>query len=277
MLLNPHLLTLKEILESPLPPVEWDCQPIIPHQRRVIIFGEFGALKSWVLLHLGLHLASGQLWLGKFAIPFPRSVLYIDEEMAEEDLRRRIKQLAGGMESGDSPIEFRAYSRVGITFDRAGARRLQLCLKRESYQPTVIIVESLIRVLEGSENFAWDVAAFWRNVEPILAGGSTLIVSHHMSKSDPSQEGPPRPLRLRARGSSEIIAGSDVAWAVEIVKEGESSKLSCVKTRSSATPKPFTLRIRESARSVTLEIATSPSQKQGVNQLSELLDQPISP
>ena len=246
MIPNPPLLTLKSILETSLPPIEWDCEPIIPHRRRVVVFGEFGALKSWLLLHLGLHLAAGTDWLG-FRIPKPRRVLYIDEEMAEEDLRRRIKQLAAGMHRSpsDFPGDLRAYPRVGVTFDQAGAQRLLMHLRREAYNPDVIVVESLVRVLVGNENFAWDVAAFWRHVEPLLRGGATVIISHHMGKSFDDGAHEPKPLRARARGSTEILAGADVGWGVEIVVEGSRSRLSCVKTRASATPRPFMVALTE--------------------------------
>ena len=254
MLPNPPLLTLRDILLTPLPPVEWDCEPIIPHHRRVVMFGEFGALKSWILLHLGLHLAKGASWLGTFPVTTPRNVLYIDEEMAEEDLRRRVKLLCSGMQASpdEFPADFRAFSRVGVTFDALGAYRLMAHLKRHAYEPSVVIVESLVRVLVGSENLSWDVAAFWRNVEPILRGGSTIIVSHHMGKVSP--DAPEPKLRGRARGSTEILAGCDVGWGVEIVEEGSVSRLTCVKTRASRTPQGFRVTVTGTEDQVLLAV-----------------------
>jgi RecA-family ATPase len=43
-------------------------------------------MKSWLLLDPGLHLAAGKPWLGKFSIPHPRKVLYVDEEMSRVNM-----------------------------------------------------------------------------------------------------------------------------------------------------------------------------------------------
>ena len=63
-----------------------------------------------------------------------------------------------------------------------------------------------------SENDAQEVAAFWHNVEPLVAAGKTVIISHHMSKR-PLQGA--RRSRDRASGSTDIIGGADAALAVE--------------------------------------------------------------
>ena len=275
MLLNPPLLTLHEILHTPLPPVEWDCEPIIPHRRRIVVFGEFGALKSWILLDLSLHLALGIPWLSH-PVPRPRRVLYIDEEMAEEDLRRRLHLLATGLTNCHPGVtvdtaNFRAYSRVGVTFDQGGAAQLLAHLARAHFDPEVIMVEALIRVFRGNENFSVDVAAFWRHVEPLIRAGATVIVSHHMGKPNVEH---PRPVRNRSRGSGEILAGSDVGWAIEEVTPGSVSQLTCVKTRSSRTPDPFQIRVADVAGGVQLSF---PSPGQDRAQDNDGGDQGLSP
>src|SRR5262245_18882979 len=90
------LLSFAQIITEPIPPVDWLVEPLMAQGNRVVVYGEFGSYKSWTLLDLALHLAGGRPWLGRFPVPSPRRVLYVDEEMAQPELRRRIQQLARG-------------------------------------------------------------------------------------------------------------------------------------------------------------------------------------
>jgi RecA-family ATPase len=59
-------------------------EPLIAQGERSVIYGEYGSLKSWILLDMAMHMAAGKDWLGHFKISKPRKVLYIDEEMAKD-------------------------------------------------------------------------------------------------------------------------------------------------------------------------------------------------
>jgi RecA-family ATPase len=168
------LISFETIMTGPLPPVLWEVEPLIAQCDRVLFYRRSGSLKSWLLLHLGLHLAAGSPWLGNVDIPGPRRVLYIDEEMNERTLRRRVGRLGIGAGFEDYRLTFQALSRVGVRFDGHGAEDLLRALDATEFDPEVVIVEALRRALDGNENEAKDVSAFWRNVEPIVAAGKTL-------------------------------------------------------------------------------------------------------
>ena len=206
------LISLGTILSEPLAPPSWLVERLISNGSRVVLYGEFGSYKSWGLLSLGLHIAAGRPWLGCFPIPHARRVLSVDEEMSERLLRRRVKRLALGMERPPDASMWRAVSRHGVRLDAAGVRALLADLKATGFDPEVIIVETLRRVLVGDEKEAKDVAEFWRSVAPILSAGKTLIVSHHMRK--PAGRGGGR-VRDRASGSTDILGGADDALAFE--------------------------------------------------------------
>src|SRR5437899_608785 len=89
---------LDNILTNPLPPISWVCQPWITQGAKTVLFGEWGSMKTWVLLHMALCMASGHPWLGHKTVP--QTVLYIDEEMGERTLRSRLKRLARGLGLG---------------------------------------------------------------------------------------------------------------------------------------------------------------------------------
>ena len=245
-------------MTEPLPPVDWEMEPLIATGDRVVLYGEFGSMKSWLLLNLGLHLAAGKPWLGKFQISKPKRVLYVDEEMNERTLRRRIKRLAQGAGLHDQALEFRTMSRVGVTFNAFGAQMLLAALKTSQFDPDVIIVESLRRVLVGSENEAKDVGAFWQNVRPILRAGKTLIISHHMRK--PNAQGNNAP-RDRASGSTDILAGADAGFSVQRLSK-DAVVIECVKLREAEEADPFVVSLSEHEADGPVEMCFEGSKKE---------------
>jgi RecA-family ATPase len=174
------LVSFQEVMTQDLTPVDWLVTDLIANQDRVVLYGEPGAMKSWLLLHLAVHIAAGRKWLGQFDVPIAKKVLYIDEEMNVRTLRRRIKRIGDGAALGTKDLPLRLLSLHGVRFDEKGAQTLLDGLAESGFNPDVIIVETLRRVMEGSENDAEDVATFWRNLEPLRKAGKTIIISHHM-------------------------------------------------------------------------------------------------
>ena len=252
------LISFEAIITEPRPPVDWEVEPLIATGDRVVLYGEFGSMKSWLLLNLGLYLAAGTPWLGKFPISKPKHVLYLDEEMNERTLRRRIKRLAEGAGLHEQALEFRAMSRAGVTFDALGAQMLLAALKTSQFDPEVIIVESLRRVLVGSENEAKDVGAFWRNVQPILTAGKTMIISHHMRKPNALGNNAPRD---RASGSTDILAGADAGFSVQRLSK-DAVVIECVKLREAEETEPFVVSLSEQEVGGPVEMCFEGSKKE---------------
>lgn len=243
MLSNPALISFKRIVSEPLAPLVWEVKPLVARGDRVVFYGEFGAMKTWLLFHLAIHLATGRPWLDRFPVPEPRRVLYVDEEMNERTLRRRFKRLAEGLgiTPENAPDGLQAFSRIGVRFDAYGAGRLLEALKRLQYAPGVVIVESLARVLDGSENDNANIAQFWQRIEPLLRAGMTFVLSHHMGKPPADGE---RDVRYRARGAVDILAGSDAGLAVEIIDVNLSSVVG-IKSREAKTVPKFFVRLED--------------------------------
>ena len=236
------LITFASIMREPLPPIEWDVEGLIAHAERVLIYAEWGALKTWLGLDLGLHLGTGGKWLDEFTIPQARRVLYIDEEMNERTLRRRIKRLGAGMALATDDLPFRALSRFGVVFDDAGAARLLKALHDAGFTPEVIIIDTYRRVNPGDENETKDVAKFWKRVEPILKARITLIVIHHMRKPRSRNEGH----RHRASGSTDITAGADATFALSRDQQDRNTiRVTCEKTREAEEVSPFIVTLRD--------------------------------
>jgi hypothetical protein len=236
------LVDVQTIIESDLPPIDWLVEGLLAQGDRVLFYGEPGSLKSWLMLDLGLHIATGRSWLGQYQVPHPKNVLYIDEEMSPRTLCRRIKRLVEGTDLGTDAIPFRTLSLCGLRFTQDDvATSLLHDVASLGFSPEVVIIETMRRVLDGSENNADEIAALWRRVGPFRQEGRTLIITHHMRK--PSFRGINDPI-YRASGSTDVLGGSDSAFAVEKLERSIAS-IECVRARNAEEPPPFKVILRD--------------------------------
>ncbi len=230
-----HLWSFKELMIEPEAPIPWLVEPIITMGDRALFYGEWGSLKTWLLMSLALCLAAGYPWVGHFPVKQRFRVLYIDEEMNRRRFKKRLKQLAEGMGIAlEDDLAIRLLSRPGLKFDDPAKTRMWLATVVKEFEPDVIIIESLRRVLKGSENDAEAIARFWEAVDPLVADEHrTVIVSHHMRKPRSKSEG----TRHRASGNTDIQAGADDSFSLE--RSGNSVVIAQIKNREGDEYPPF--------------------------------------
>jgi len=231
-----RIITLDTVMRTPLPPIDWLVEGVLANGDRAVVYAEYGAFKSWSLLDLGMHIAAAQPWLDTFAVPKPRSVLYVDEEMNRRELWRRMQRL--GMTLGVPDVPFGALSHHGVRLDAKGAKRFLRQLQQLGAVPEVLILDALRRVLVGDESMAKDVAEFWRALEVLRDTGMTIVIAHHMRKNSRSGN----EARQRASGSTDILAGADTAYAIHRLPP-DTIKVECVKSRAFPEPPAFGVRI----------------------------------
>lgn len=244
------LITYRTIMQENLPPIDWLVEGMIASGDRVIVYGEPGSYKSWLLLHLALHIAAGKQWLEEFFIPHAKGVLYVDEEMSERLLRRRTKRLGVGADVEDEDTPFQVLSHGGIKLNEQGAARLLSVLEENHFNPDVIIIETMRRVIVGSELNVDDVGRFWENIEPLRRAGKTVIVSHHMRK--PSQHGV-NETRYRASGSTDILGGADTVFSIMTRRE-HPIEVKCEKSRNAEEPPAFGVTLHDAGPDSPVEM-----------------------
>jgi DNA-binding HxlR family transcriptional regulator len=233
------LVSLADHLSKPDTPIPWLVDGLLVEGERCIVFGEPGSQKSWLLLDMAICIASGEDWLGHFKVPTARQVLYVDEEQSERVLNKRLKQLVHGRTNPSPSAPLKTLSHDGLRFTKGGAERLLAKLSVAGFDPDVVMVEALARVLDGNENEIEAVSAFWRHLEPLRKAGKTVIISHHMRKPNPMGSNAPRD---RLRGSTDLLAGTDSAFAVEATREDgkvRSVTVGCSKFREAEAPASF--------------------------------------
>lgn len=188
-------------------------KPLFPAGDRTVVYGEPGSYKSWILLHLAIHLAAGKDWLG-YPVSKSRAGIYIDEEMSRNTLARRLDRLLQGA-SLEAPSNLYVMSGEDFILDpkerppTAATRLIGACAAK-GFNPEFLILETLRRTMSGDENEAQDIRAYWRLLTPIHEHGKrAVLVSHHMTKP---REGDST--RSRASGSGDIVGGADASVSV---------------------------------------------------------------
>lgn len=192
------------IVREPLHRPDYLIEPLLLIGDRAMVYAEPGTMKTWIGIALGLSIATGRAWLDTFEVSRPQRVLYVDEEMNPGTFEDRVRRLGRGAALKDpAAVPFAVLSRPGFRFTDSGVDVGALLGVCSTFQPDVIIIDSLRRVIDGSENDAEAVGRLWRHVELIQDGRRTVIVIHHMKKPSFLGSGD---VRHRASGSTDLSA-----------------------------------------------------------------------
>lgn len=195
----------------------WAVDQIAPAQGVVTVSGPGGCGKTWMLLDLAIAVATGTKWLGQIECQ-QGSVLIIDEESSERLLTERLTKMCAGRlldTTSGLPIEFAVQQ--GVLFDNEDAFAL-LVSAVEELKPSLIIIDSLVRVHRADENSSVAMAAVFSKVKELVRGSNrTVVIADHHRK--PSAL-PMSPEHL-VRGSSEKLAFSDSILVLQKRASGE--------------------------------------------------------
>jgi hypothetical protein len=187
-----------------------------------LLSGDPGIGKSFVALRLAIGVALGTEFAGQMCRQ--SKVLILDRENPLALVQKRLSLMAGGDIPGlkiwggwlkDPP------SLIG------DSRLLQMA---RGEGPLLFIFDSFVRFHQADENSASEMRGVMAAVRSLADAGSTVLLLHHRPKSQ----------EILYRGSSDILAGVDVAFSLE--KDGDGLKLSGYKNRDSQT-RTFGLRV----------------------------------
>lgn len=138
-------------------------------------------------------------------IPKPRRVLYLNLEIKQANLHRRVYNMCKELGITGNMIQHRLkiYNLRGTTISPE-----QIIVLVEHHKAEVVIIDPLYKLLEGDENAASDMkptlAAFDRIAE---ATGAALILIHHNAKGRAGD----RDVRDRGAGSGVLARDYDAA------------------------------------------------------------------
>ncbi|MCD6577993.1 AAA family ATPase [bacterium] len=197
------VVNIKDLLNMDVSLPEFITRPFIPKQSLIILGGKPESFKSIFTLILSINIASGTKFLNIFETKRGK-VLYVDAENGKIETARRIKYFFKNIVDADFDyLQFKSF------------KELDKILKNDY---DLVVFDSFRRFLRGNETDSQVVNDFYMNyLKPLKEKGTSIILIHHFRKKrgDITDED----LQEMFRGSTDIIAMIDLAYALEKVEE----------------------------------------------------------
>lgn len=147
--------------------MDWLIEPVVPVGRQVTIFAPAKMGKSLLSLDIAAAAASGRPILGGNALKEPISVIYVDMEMTEADLRERLEDFGYGPADDLSQLHYYSLPALPPLDSDEGGEVLQGLARLHGSQ--LVVIDTLARVVTGDENVADTYRDFYRHVISIVA------------------------------------------------------------------------------------------------------------
>lgn len=197
--------TLQELMQSPLPRIEWVVDQLIPGGAITCLAGRPKVGKSFIVLELAMSIASGESLFGRFEANQKR-VLIISKEDSYVVLKERL-----GKMGVDTELNISLSTDQEIYFDNNDLlASIKVLLMR--FSANVLIIDSFIRIFRGDENSSRDVTKVHKVFKQLCDEGITIIFVHHHGKEDAQR---PRATGDKLRGSSDLLAMVDSLITLE--------------------------------------------------------------
>lgn len=210
---------------------EWLAYPLIPKGRAIALYAPAKAGKSTVVLAVAAALATGRPILGHRRAE-PCNVLYLDYEMTQADLQERLYELGYGPEDDLSRLKYALLPSLPPLDTREGAIAvLELC---DEHEVEAVIVDTFGRAVEGEEDHADTVRAFYRHTGLALKARKITYLRTDHSGKDVSKG---------MRGSSAKNDDVDLVWKLtrRDTKDGGGVQLERTHSRISWVPEKLTI------------------------------------
>jgi hypothetical protein len=231
-------ISLSDLLLKQPGDIDWQVDGIFPSQSIGILGGPPAAGKSWMLMDLAIECARGGRWLGEFQTQ-RGPVLYVDEESTEALLSRRFRQLLANKGIAEN-LDIHFLLRQGLCLTEPTS----IDLLREHQKligPRIVILDSLIRLIDGDENSAVDMARFFRVIGRLVSeSGSLFLFADHHRK--PVKNDSPE---TALRGSVDKSAAVDCVLSIK--KAHGQIKVTHAKSRYGQELEEFVVRLEEPA------------------------------
>jgi hypothetical protein len=208
----PEILTAKQLSERSIPPVRWIIKDLLP-QGLTLLSGREKIGKSWLLLNLGISIATGQQALGCLDCE-PVEVLYMALEDNERRMQERIRQVLAGGKSPESLHVTFSWSRLR---DRDSTEDYSIDILRgwldEHPKVGVVMIDVFNMIRPPKMGKEPDYERDYRHLVKLrtLANDRniSIIVCHHNRKATSDN-----PLD-KASGSTGITGAPDAVWIMD--------------------------------------------------------------
>jgi hypothetical protein len=214
-----------------LDPEDWAIYPLIPRGRAVALYAPAKAGKSTILLAAIAAAVTGRPILGTHPSA-PITILYLDYEMTEADVRERLTLLGYGPQDDLSRLHYAMIPALAPLDTATGAH--QLLQHAQTIQADLVVVDTFGRAVQGEENESDTVRAFYRHTGSALkAAGIAVLRTDHAGKDKTKGQ----------RGSSAKNDDVDLVW--ELARTDTGVTLTRTHTRITWAPTKLTIDQRD--------------------------------
>lgn len=175
--------SLQTILDNGIPEIKWIVQDIFTRNGVSIIGGASGSYKTWIGMYLALCIATGKPFLEKYETQ-KENVLYVDEENGLVTMANRFNMLKYGNSFAADKFDnlfISVFNNVKLDNDEK-IKILRTIIVNHKIK--VVILDSMVRCMEGEEDKSKDVRIIFDNLKPIFKElDVTFIILHHTTKN----------------------------------------------------------------------------------------------
>jgi hypothetical protein len=209
------------LFTKPREPIRWVANPVAALGRVTLLYSPGKTGKSLIAMEMAAAAATGMPVLGSPAQE-PVQVLYVDQEMTEDDWQARLEDMGYG--EGDAQI----------LNDRLHLAQLQtwppmdtflggaaVLAEQQRWGAQLVVIDTASKVVKGPENENDTHAALYRNtLVPLKRSGCAVVVLDHTGKD----------LERGARGGSAKTDNVDLAFEL-LVRGTDLLSLRCSHAR----------------------------------------------
>jgi RecA-family ATPase len=146
------------------------------------VLGASGVGKSFVIVDMGLSIATGKEWQGHKTKQ--GAVYYVCGE-GKSGIKKRCLAWAIKNDVQLANTPFIVSDSALVLPNKDSIELLHTEIKNSGHIPTLIIFDTLARCLEGDENQAKDIGAFIQSVDSIRTTyNCTILIVHHSGKDE---------------------------------------------------------------------------------------------
>lgn len=202
---------------------DWLIEPIVAVGRQTAIYSLAKTGKSLLALEICAAAATGRSVLG-FSPREPITVMYVDLEMTEADLRERLTDLGYGPDDDLSRLVYYQLPAFPALDAELGGTVLTEAAVR--HDAALVVIDTMARAVKGAENDSDTYRDFYRYTGRALkAAGIALLRLDHQGKE----------AALGQRGSSAKADDVDIVFRL-VQLDAKTLKLTCTHSRPGWVP-----------------------------------------
>lgn len=167
---------------------------LLPRGGNLLIYGQTGVMKSWLVQHMAFCIATGTEWLG-FQTTQAR-ILLANFEISSPSYHYRLQLMSQNFAL--EPMMFYVTS-PSIMFLEEPAVFDRFKEAVESVAPQVIVLDCLSACFGGDENSSQEMSRLMRNLSELRGEERSMVIVHHSNKNYQN----PSPID-RSRGHSKL-------------------------------------------------------------------------